>query len=180
MLNKVTMEDEARKLFSGLQASAEKDVQEAGKVGNSALANQRDTLRSAQNHDGAGFEALIKGEYATALKEFRETESVYRHSIKLTKFPGLWARTSTPWVIQTLEVVSSEPLRMNLTTVHPRRTSGNSTRCQSKCARLTDSNRHFAPNRSAPNAPNWVQCGVLRSIKLATLSCRALRDASWT
>lgn len=77
LITLVLTEEEARKLFGGLQASAEKDVQEAGRLGSASLANQRNTLRTAQAHEAAAFKALILGDYATALGEFEETERVY-------------------------------------------------------------------------------------------------------
>jgi tetratricopeptide (TPR) repeat protein len=70
-------DEEARKLFDGLQASREKDVQEVGRLGSASLASQRDTLRSAQAHEAAAFEALVRGDYKTALSEFEEAERVY-------------------------------------------------------------------------------------------------------
>lgn len=72
--------EEAQKLFSGLEASTETTVAEAGKLGTESVKAQELNLSrtaQAQALETAGFDALLKGDFETALVKFEETEKVY-------------------------------------------------------------------------------------------------------
>jgi hypothetical protein len=77
LITLVLDEKEAQKLFDGFSISNNKDIQEVGKIGSENIQNQRERLKSALNHEAAGFEFLINGEYNKAISEFLTTDNIY-------------------------------------------------------------------------------------------------------